>query len=51
MDKEYILILVITFAIWFFIQDAKADDTVTILQPDGNIQICTVGDNGVVICL
>jgi len=51
MDKEYILILVITFAIWFFIQDANANETVTILNPDGSIQICSVTDSGVIVCL
>lgn len=51
MDKEYVWVLVITAIIYFMVADANADDTVTILQPDGNIQICTVGDNGVVICL
>ena len=51
MDKEYILILVITFAIWFFIQDSNANETVTILNPDGSIQICSVTPNGVIVCL
>ena len=51
MDKEYILILVITFLIWLWIQDANANETVTILAPDGSIQICSVTDSGVIVCL
>lgn len=51
MSRECIWVLVISAVIYFMVADASADETVTILQPDGNIQICTVGDNGVVICL
>jgi len=51
MDKEYIFILVITMLIWLWIQDAKANETVTILNPDGSIQICSVTPNGVIVCL
>ena len=51
MNKEYILILVITMLIWLWIQDAKANETVTILNPDGSIQICSVTPNGVIVCL
>lgn len=51
MDKEYIWVLVISALIYFMIVDANANETVTIMQPDGNIQICTVSDNGVIICL
>jgi len=51
MNKEYILILVITMLIWLWIQDAKANETVTILEPDGSIQICSVTPNGVIVCL
>ena len=51
MDKEYILILVITVLIWLWIQDANANETVTILEPDGSIQICSVTESGVIVCL
>ena len=51
MDKGYVLVLIVTAIIYFCVFDVNANETVTILQPDGNIQICTVGDNGVVICL
>ena len=51
MDKEYILILAVTFLIWLWIQDANANETVTILEPDGSIQICSVTDSGVIVCL
>lgn len=51
MDRQCVWILIITAVMYFMIADAYADETITIVQPDGNIQICTVGDNGVVICL
>jgi hypothetical protein len=51
MDKECILILVVTMLIWLWIQDVNANETVTILNPDGSIQICSVTPNGVIVCL
>jgi len=51
MDKEYIWVLVISAVIYFMIADAYANDTVTILEPDGTIQICKVTESGVIVCL
>ena len=31
--------------------EALADGTTTIMSPDGSITVCTVGSNGVVICV
>lgn len=31
--------------------EALADDTTTIMSPDGSVTVCTVGSNGVVICV
>lgn len=43
----------ITLAICFlFLLTIEAlADTTTIMSPDGSITVCTVGDNGVVICV
>lgn len=51
MDKEYIWVLVISALIYFMIADANANETVTILEPDGSIQICSVTESGVIVCL
>lgn len=51
MDKETVWVIIIVSIIYFIIMDAKANDTVTILEPDGNIQICKVTDSGVIVCL
>lgn len=51
MCKESIFVLIITAAIYFMITDAYANDTVTILEPDGSIQICKVTESGVIVCL
>jgi len=50
MTKETALVLIITALIYFCITDVYAD-TVTIVQPDGNIQICKVTPSGVIVCL
>lgn len=31
--------------------EAIADGTTTIMSPDGSVTVCTVGSNGVVICV
>ena len=31
--------------------EVVADSTKTIMSPDGSITVCSVGDNGVVICV
>ena len=36
---------------FFAIHEVNANETVTILEPDGSIQICSVTDSGVIICL
>lgn len=44
----------LTIAICFFILisfEAVADGTTTIMSPDGSITVCTVGDNGVIVCV
>lgn len=44
----------ITLAICFLVLlsvEALAGDTTTIMSPDGSITVCTVSDNGVVICV
>ena len=51
MDKDYVWVLVITAIVYFMIADANANETVTILEPDGSIQICKVTDSGVIVCL
>lgn len=51
MDKQIILLILISAAIYFMMESAKANETVTILEPDGNIQICKVTDSGVIVCL
>lgn len=51
MSKEYILTLAISAIIYFCVFDVRANETVTILEPDGNIQICSVTDSGVIVCL
>jgi len=51
MDKQCILVLVVTAAIYFMVHDVNANETVTILEPDGSIQICKVTDSGVIVCL
>ena len=51
MDKECILVIVIAAIIYFIVMDAKANETVTILEPDGNLQICKVTPSGVIVCL
>lgn len=50
MTKESILVLIVSALIYFCISDAYAD-TVTIVEPDGNIQICKVTPSGVIVCL
>lgn len=50
MTRETVLVLFITALIYFCIADAYAD-TVTIVEPDGNIQICKVTPSGVIVCL
>ena len=51
MDKEYVWVLVITAVIYFMVSDAYANETVTILEPDGSIQVCTLTESGVIVCL
>ena len=51
MDKEYVWVLVITAVIYFMVADAYANETVTILEPDGSIQVCTLTESGVIVCL
>lgn len=51
MDKEYVWVLVITAVIYFMVADAYANETVTILEPDGSIQVCKVTESGVIVCL
>lgn len=51
MDKQCILVLIVTATIFFAIHEANANETVTILEPDGSIQICKVTDSGVIVCL
>ena len=51
MSRECIWVLVISAVIYFMIADAYANDTVTILEPDGSIQICKVTESGVIVCL
>lgn len=44
----------ITLALCFFILisfEAIADGTTTIMSPDGSITVCSVGSNGVIICV
>ena len=44
----------LTLALCFLVLvsfEAIADGTTTIMSPDGSITICTVGSNGVVICV
>jgi len=31
--------------------EALADSTTTIMYPDGSVSVCTVGDNGIIICI
>lgn len=51
MDKEYIFVLIVTAIIYFCVFEANANETVTILAPDGSIQICSVTESGVIVCL
>jgi hypothetical protein len=51
MDRQCVWVLVITAVMYFMIADAYANDTVTILEPDGTIQICKVTESGVIVCL
>lgn len=51
MDRQCVWILIITAVMYFMIADAYANDTVTILEPDGTIQICKVTESGVIVCL
>lgn len=44
----------ITVAICFLLLvsiEALANDTTTIMKPDGSVTVCTVGSNGIVICV
>lgn len=51
MDRQCVWVLIITAVMYFMIADAYANDTVTILEPDGTIQICKVTESGVIVCL
>ena len=51
MDKQCVWVIIISAVIYFMIADASANDTVTILEPDGTIQICKVTESGVIVCL
>jgi hypothetical protein len=44
----------LTLALCFLVLvsfEAIADSTTTIMSPDGSITVCSVGDNGVIICV
>jgi hypothetical protein len=49
MGKIEALTIAISFL--FLISVEALADTTTIMSPDGSITVCTVGDNGVVICV
>lgn len=49
MGKVEAITLAISFL--FLISVEALADTTTIMSPDGSITVCTVGDNGVVICV
>ena len=51
MDRQCVWVLIITAVMYFMVADAYANDTVTILEPDGTIQICKVTESGVIVCL
>lgn len=49
MGKVEAITLAISFL--FLLTVEALADTTTIMSPDGSITVCTVGDNGVVICV
>jgi hypothetical protein len=49
MGKIEAFTLAICFLVLLTVEAAA--DTTTIMSPDGSITVCTVGDNGVVICV
>lgn len=50
MDKQILLIVLIASAIFFIMESVKANETVTIFEPDGGLQVCKVTESGVLVC-
>ena len=50
MGKIETLVLAMCFLVLVSFE-VIADSTTTIMSPDGSIKVCSVGSNGVIICL